>query len=493
MKSAVETLNPTRVRLTVEVPFEELKPNLDSAYKRIAAQVNIPGFRRGKVPARLIDQRFGRGVVLEEAVNEALPRFLGRAVEDNAVQVVGQPQVDVTEVPDPSAGGELKFTAEVDVVPEIDLPEYRGLEVVVEPAAVSEEDVEEQLQNLRERFGTLRGVDRPAEDGDFVNVDLSAEIDGEPLEDLSSKGLSYQVGAGGLLPGLDEALVGLSAGESRTFPTALVGGEHAGEQAQVTATLNSVRERELPELDDEFAQTASEFDTLEELRADLRSRMEQMRRLQQGIEARDKALEALMDRVQVPLPESVVQAEVQSRQHNLSHQLERAGLTKEQYLETEGRTGEDFDAEVEQRAREAIKAQLVLDAIAAKEELGVDERELTEHLVRQSARMGISPDQFAQQVVQAGQVPMLVGEVVRGKALALVLESATVTDSEGQRVDLEALREDGSVGDEDDELTEEDDELTEEDVERAELEREAAEEAADEATVLSGEEPATRA
>ena len=497
MKSAVETLNPTRVRLTVEVPFEELKPNLDSAYKRIAAQVNIPGFRKGKVPARLIDQRFGRGVVLEEAVNEAVPRFLGQAVEDNSVQVVGQPQVDVTEVPDPAAGGELKFTAEVDVVPEIELPEYRGLEVVVEPAAVSEDDIEEQLQNLRERFGTLRGVERAAQDGDFVTLDLSAEVEGEALEDLSAKGLSYQVGSGGLLPGLDEALVGLSATEPKTFSTTLVGGEHAGQQADVTVTLNSVRERDLPELDDEFAQTASEFDTLDELRADLRQRLEQMRRLQQGIAARDKALEVLLGRIEVPLPESVVEAEVQSRQHNLNHQLEQAGLTKEQYLETEGRSGGDFDTEVEQRSREAIKAQLVLDAIATKEELGVDERELTEHLVRQSARMGISPDQFAQQVVQAGQVPMLVGEVVRGKALAIVLESAKVTDTEGATVDLEALREDGSVGDAllDEDQVDELDELDvdEDEVERAELGREAAQDAADEAAAPPAEEPASRA
>ena len=446
MKSAVEALNPTRVRLTVEVPFEELRPNLDSAYKRIASQVSIPGFRKGKVPPRLIDQRFGRGMVLEEAVNEALPRFYGQALEDNDVQVVGSPQVDVTEVPDPSAGGELRFTAEVDVRPDIEVPDYSGLEVVVEAAAVSEEDIGEQLENLRERFATLRGVERPVQDGDFVSIDLAASVDGAPLEDATAKGLSYQVGSGSLLPGLDDALPGLGAGESRTFPTQLVGGEHAGATADVTVTVGSVKERELPELDDEFAQTASEFDTLEELRADLRTRLERMKQLQQGVEARDKTLEALLAKVDVPLPESVVQTELESRRHSLEHELQAAGMSKEQYLQGEGQTEEAFDAEVEARAREAIKAQLVLDAIATREDLRVEQSELTEHLIRRASQAGIRPDEFAQQVVQGGHVPVLVGEVLRGKALALVLEAARVTDPEGNVVDLEALREDDADG-----------------------------------------------
>jgi trigger factor len=444
VKSAVETLNPTRVKLTVEVPFEELQPSLDEAYKKIGATVSIPGFRKGKVPARLIDQRFGRGVVLEEAVNDALPRFYGQAVQENSVQVLGQPEVDVTEVPDPASGGDLKFTAEVDVRPEIELPDYTGLDVTVDDAVVSDADVDEQIQNLRERFGTLKGVDRPAADGDFVSIDLSAAIGGQDLPEASASGMSYQIGSGSLLDGLDEAVTGKSADESALFATALLGGDRAGEDAEVTVTVRSVKERELPELDDDFAQTASEFDTVEELRADVRKRLERMQKLEQGVEARDKALEALLERIEVPLPESVVQSEVEGRQHDMAHQLEQAGMTKEAYVESEGQTVEEFDAEVEKRARESIKAQFVLDAIATKEQLQVGEQELSEHLVRRAMRIGISPEEFAQQLVQAGQVPLLVSEVVRGKALALVLESANVVDASGDPVDLEALREDAA-------------------------------------------------
>ena len=439
MKTDLETLNPTRVKLTVEVPFEELKPSLDAAYKKIGSQVSIPGFRKGKVPPRVIDQRFGRGVVLEEAVNEALPRFYGQAVEENSVQVLGQPEVDVTEFED---GQHLKFTAEVDVRPEFDLPEYDGLEVTVDDVDVTDDEVAEQLDGLRERFSTLTGVDRAAADGDFVSVDLSAVVDGEAVEDLTAKGLSYQVGSGSLLDGLDEAITGLSAGESRDFTTTLVGGDHAGEEATVTVTVVSVKERELPELDDEFAQMASEFDTLDELRDDVRARLTQMKSVQQGVQARDRVLEVLLAEVDIPLPEGVIKAEVDARNHNLAHQLEAAGMSKEDFLAAEGQSAEEFDADIEKRTREAMTAQFVLDKVVEKEQLSVNEQELTQHIIRSASRYGMGPDQFAQQVVQAGQVPVLVSEVVRGKALALVLERAKVVDESGRQVDLEALRED---------------------------------------------------
>jgi trigger factor len=444
VKSAVENVNPTRVKLTVEVPFEELQPSLDEAYKKIGSQVSIPGFRKGKVPARLIDQRFGRGMVLEEAVNDALPRFYGQAVEENSVQALGQPEVDVTEVPDPQTGGDLKFTVEVDVRPEIEVPDFTGLEVTVDDAVVTDEEIDEQVQNLRERFGTLRGVERAAADGDFVSIDLSASVDGEDLPDASANGMSYQVGSGALLDGLDEAVTGLSADESASFTTQLLGGEHAGRDAEVTVTVRSVKERDLPELDDDFAQTASEFDTVDELRADIRSRLDRMKKLEQGVAARDKALEALLERMDVPLPESVVNAEIEGRQHDLHHQLEQAGFTKESYVASEGQTVEEFDADIAQRARESVKAQFVLDAIATKEQLQVAEGELSDHLVRRAMRMGVTPEQFAQQLVQSGQVPLLVSEVIRGKALALVLDAATVVDASGNPVDLEALREDAA-------------------------------------------------
>jgi trigger factor len=444
VKSDLETLNPTRVKLTVEVPFEELKPSLDAAYRKIGAQVTIPGFRKGKVPPRVIDQRFGRGTVLDEAVNEALPKFYGDALEANDVSPLGQPEVDVTSFED---GQQLTFTAEVDVRPEFDLPDFDGLEVTVDDADVSDAEVDEQLDGLRERFATLTGVDRAAADGDFVSLDLSASVAGEAVDDLTAKGLSYQVGKGSLLDGLDEAITGLAAGEKADFPTTLVGGDHAGEEATVTVEVKSVKERELPALDDDFAQTASEFDTLDELRADVRTRVEGMKGVQQGVQARDRVLEALLAKVEIPLPEGVVKAEIDSRNHNLAHQLESASMTKADFLAAEGQSEEEFDADIDQRTRGAMTAQFVLDKVVEKEQLSVNEAELTQHILRTASRYGMGPDQFAQQVVQAGQVPVLVSEVVRGKALALVLERAKVVDESGRPVDLEALRED-APGDE---------------------------------------------
>jgi trigger factor len=444
VKSDLETLNPTRVKLTVEVPFEELKPSLDAAYRKIGSQVTIPGFRKGKVPPRVIDQRFGRDMVLEEAVNDALPKFYGDAVEANDVKVIGQPDVDVTELAD---GQHLTFTAEVDVRPEFDLPEYEGLEVTVDDAEVTDAEVDEQIDGLRARFGTLTGVDRSVADGDFLSIDLSATVGGEAVPDLTAKGLSYQVGGGALLEGLDEAVIGLSAGETRDFTTTLVGGDHAGEDAVVTVEVKSVKERELPELDDDFAQTASEFDTLDELRTDVSSRLENMKTLQQGVQARDRVLEKLLDSVDLPLPEGVIKAEIDARNHSLAHQLESAGMSKVDFLAAEGQSEEEFDAELLKSTRDAMTAQFVLEKIVEKEQLSVNEQELTEHLVRTAARYGMSPDQFVQQVVQGGQVPMLVSEVVRGKALALVLEKARITDESGRVLDLDALREDAPAAD----------------------------------------------
>ncbi|NHC12715.1 trigger factor [Motilibacter deserti] len=436
MKTDVENLSPTRVKLTVEVGFDELKPSLDSAYKKIAGQVTIPGFRRGKIPARIIDQRFGRAMVLEEAVNEALPKFYGQAVQESGTQALGQPEVDVTEFAD---GQPLKFTAEVDVRPEVELPDLAGVQATVDSVAVTDEEVEEQLTSLRARFGSLQGVDRPAQDGDFVSIDLAAAIGGEDVPELATKGQSYEIGSG-MLEGLDEAVIGLSEGESRTFTTKLAGGPHVGEEADVTVTVASVKERDLPAADDDFAQMASEFDTLEELRADLRTRLERSKKLEQGVQARDKVLEALLEQVELPLPDSVVKAEVDARMHDLAHQLENAGMTKEQFLKSEEREEADFDTEVEQRAREAVKAQFVLDAIATRDQIGVSQEELSEHLLRRAQQYGMAPEQFAQQLMQNGQVPLLVSEVVRGKALAVLLEAATITDTEGAAVDLEDLR-----------------------------------------------------
>ncbi|MGW1179379.1 trigger factor [Kitasatospora sp. NPDC002543] len=439
MKSAVETLNPTRVRLTVEVPFEELKPSLDAAYKKINQQVSVPGFRKGKIPNRVIDQRFGRGAVLEEAVNDALPRFYTQAVDEGKIEVLGQPDItNIEGVEKIADGGDLKFTAEVDVRPEITLPEFSSIEVTVDPIVVSDEDIEKSLEQLRERFSSVKDVERAAAAGDIVVVDLVAKVDGEVPEDGTAAGVSYEIGSGRLIDGIDEAVVGLSAGEEETFETELKGGTQAGKTSEVTVTVTAVQEKELPELDDEFAQLASEFDTLEDLRADSRKRLERMKEYDQATQAQEKVLDALLALVEIEYPEKLLKDEVETRKHNVEHhQLQPMGLDLDAYLETQGKTREEWDTEIEEQAKKGIKTQFVLDQIVADEELGVNQEELTEHLIRRAAGSGLTPDQFAQQVVQGGQVPLLVGEVARGKALATVVEAAKVVDTEGNEVNFD--------------------------------------------------------
>ncbi|MFI0939064.1 trigger factor [Streptomyces sp. NPDC021020] len=443
MKSAVETLNPTRVRLTVEVPFEELKPSLDAAYKKINNQVTVPGFRKGKIPARVIDQRFGRGAVLEEAINDALPKFYTQAVTEGEINVLGQPDVDITEFDD---GNELKFTAEVDIRPTIEIPDYSGIEVTVDAVEVTDEDVEKSLEQLRDRFATTSTVDRAAAEGDVVVVDLEASVDGEVLGDGIAKGVSYTIGSGQLLDGIDDAVTGLSAGGSATFASELKGGSAAGKAAEVKVEVSDVQQRELPELDDEFAQLASEFDTLEELRADSRKRLESMKQYDQATAAQEKVLDALIELTDVAIPEKLLKDEIETRTHNLEHhQFPQMGLTWESFLEREGKTREEYDAQIEEQAVKGIKTQFILDELVGKEKLSVNQEELTEHLVRRAASSGMSPDQFAQAVVEGNQVQLLVGEVARGKALAVVVESAKVVDSNGEVVDLADEEEDESA------------------------------------------------
>ena len=424
MKSAVETLSPTRVKLNVEVPFEELKPSIDKAYKTIGTQVQVPGFRKGKVPQQLIDQRVGRGYVIETAINDGLNGFYQSAVQESGIRPLSRPEVEITEVPDPGAkDGQLSFSVELDIRPEIALPDYKGLEVTVEPVEASDEDIEKAMDELRGRFGTLTVVDRPAKDGDFLTIDLTASVDGEEVD--SAQELSYQIGSGTMLEGMDEAVTGLSTDESAIFETKLAGGAHAGTAAQVSVIVKAVKERELPEVDDEFAQLASEFDTAEELRADLANQASETKLMDQGIEARDKVLDTLVELIAVPVPESVI--EEQLEQHFNGENAPRAA---------EDHETEEHRAEIRSNTERAFQNEVILDAVAEKEEIGVSQSELIDYIVSTSGQYGMEPNQFAQMLDKSGQVPMIVGEVRRRKALAKVLEYATVTDTNGAVIDL---------------------------------------------------------
>ncbi|HEX4686089.1 MAG TPA: trigger factor [Nocardioides sp.] len=460
MKSAVETVSPTRAKLTVEVPFDELQPSLDKAYRTIAQQINVPGFRRGKVPPMVIDRQVGRGTVLQEAINEVVPQKYVEALQSHDLQPLAQPEVEVTRIDDNEA---IEFTAEVDVRPEFTVPDWHGLSAEVDDLEVSDDDVEEQVEALRERFGTLQDVERPAADGDFVTIDLVATQDGEPVDGAEVSGMSYRVGRGGMLEGLDEALVGMSAGDDKVFVSQLVGGDLVGQDVEVQVKASQVQEQELPEVDDEFAQMASEFDTAEELTADVRTRLGNGKRLEQAAAARDAVLEKLLDQVEVPLPDAVVADELTERRRSIEQQLALAGITLEKYLEDEGQTQEEFEADLERRVRDAVAAQFVLDKVANEMELGVDQAELTDHMVRRAQQSGQDPQEFANHMFEHNHIPELVAEIRRGKALAQIVESATVTDASGNVVDLKNLRPDGTVGDPAEETeTTEDSDATEE-------------------------------
>ncbi|WP_218713005.1 trigger factor [Arthrobacter sp. BF1] len=423
MKSAVETLTPTRVKLDVEVSFEELKPSITEAYKTIGTQVQVPGFRKGKVPNTLIDQRVGRGYVLETAINSGLNGWYQEAVVENKLVPLSRPEVEITEVPDPTGtDGVVKFHVELDIRPEIELPNYEGIEVEVAAVEASDEDTDKALDELRGRFGTLKAEDRPAVDGDFLTINIAAKIDDVEVDSASD--LSYQIGAGNMLDGLDEAATGLSAGEEAIFTTKLAGGEHAGEEAQVNLKVTSVKVRELPEANDDFAQLASEFDTIAELKEDLAKQAAESKTVEQGVEARDKVLEKLIALVEVPVPDSVI-----------ADQLEQHFKPENSHGPEEHDT-EEHRAEVKENTEKAFRNEIILDAIAEKEEVSVSQAELIDYIVSSASQYGMEPNQFAQMLDSSGQVNMIVGEVRRRKALAAVLGKATVTDSEGAAVDL---------------------------------------------------------
>ena len=419
MKSNVETLSPTRVKISVEVAFEELSPYIADAYKKLAAQINVPGFRKGKVPAAMVEQRVGRPAILDEAINAALPEFYGQAAREHTLLVIGRPVVDIKEFKD---NEKLDFTVEVSVRPEVTLPDFSKITVTVDTAEVKDEDLNEQIDELRARFGTLHTVERATKNGDFVTVDLTARINGEEVDGGKANDISYEVGSNRMIDGLDEALIGMSAGDSKTFTTQLVG-QQDGETGDVFIALKVVKERELPPVDDAFAKMASEFDTIEELKKDFTERLARIKKLEQGAQARDLLVEKLLADLTIEVPDDLVLEEVNS------------------HLEGEGRLEDEVHrAEVDKEVRDGIKSEFLLDSIVKAEEVQITEVELTDYLVRMSQRYGMGPEQFAQELQKAGQISQVIAEVTRAKALASALGRISVVDKAGAKIDLEELR-----------------------------------------------------
>lgn len=418
MQTTLETLSPTRVKLTVEVPFEEMTDSLDAAYKTIAQQVTIPGFRKGKVPTRIIDQRVGRGAVLQEAINDVVPDAYQKAVAEHDVKIAGRPDIEVTEIDD---GNRVAFTAEVDVRPEFDLPDYTGIAVEVDDAEVTDEMLEEQLTALRTRFATLTPVERAAQDGDLLLIDLTGtDPSGNIVEDLSAQAMSVELGEDGLLPGFDEAVRGATAGETRTFEFTPTAGEYEGQPMTVSVTVSAVRERTLPAADDDFAILASEFDTIAELRDDLRVRVDRTKRMEQALQARSKVHEALLAMVDIPVPQGLVDEQV------------------EEHF-TDGHGDDDHREEFIATVRDQVKSQFILDAIAEAEQISVGESELSAWVIQQAPRYGMSPDALLSALIQGNQLPLAIADIRRGKAVAQVATKAAVTDASGNTIDLEAL------------------------------------------------------
>ena len=421
MKTAVEKLNPTLAKIEVEVPFAEFKPYLDRTYKNLSGQISVPGFRKGKLPKQLIEQRAGFDYIVEASLNDALNDYYAQALGENELSPLAQPELDVQSQPSTeNREADVKLTITVTVRPEIELPNYEGLEVEVDEVEVTAEDEVQALDALRERFGTLKTVERPAADKDFVTIDITAEIDGEQVD--AANDLSYQIGSGTMLDGIDEALTGLSAGEDATFETKLSGGEHAGEQATIKVKLSAVKERELPAADDEFAQLASEFDTIDELKEDIKKQVAEAKVAEQGTQARDKVLAKLVELVEIPVPEKVIEDQLEQHFNNPNAEA--------------GHDTEEHRAEVRENTETAFKNEMVLDAVADKEEVTVDQAEMINYIITMSSQYGMDPNQFAQMLDGSGQAGALVGEVRRSKALAAVLKTAVVKDAKGNVVDL---------------------------------------------------------
>jgi trigger factor len=431
VKSDVVNLSETRVKFDVEISFSELEDEIAAAYQKIGGQVQIPGFRKGRVPRQIIDQRVGRGPVLEEVVNSRVPKIYDELVSEAGIFALGQPDLDITEISD---GDKITFTAEVDIRPEFDLPDYQGIDVEVDALDVSDEDVDEQLDTLRARFGSYKPVERAAEEGDVLLIDLKAVADGQEVEDLSQQALSYDVGEDGVVPGLDAVVIGLSEGEEATFTFTPEFGDQEGVGIEITVAVNAVRERVLPEVDDELAMMASEFDTVEELLGDIRDRLGRNRMMERGQQARNKLNDELLEMIDIPVPDGVVEAEL----------AEHFG---------DGHGDDEHREETERNARRSLKGQFIFDKIADAEEVSVGEAELSQWLMMQAPQYGMEPQQFAQALVEAGQVPTAVAEIRRGKALGIVLESANVVDTNGESVDLKeidrVLREGAGLGDDD--------------------------------------------
>ncbi|MDR1355759.1 MAG: trigger factor [Propionibacteriaceae bacterium] len=447
MPSTKELISETRVKLTIEVPFDQLEPAIDKSYRQIATQVNIPGFRKGKIPRALIDQRYSRAAVLQEAVNEILPNVYSAALGEHNLMPLGQPKIDLTQLVD---GAPVQLNVEVDIVPEFELPDFSKIKVDVAPVAVSDAEVDERVQLLRQRFASYTELERAAERDDVVVIDLNAMQNGEELADSAAHAMTYRVGAGGLVDGLDDAIIGLQAGEAKTFSSTLAGGAHEGEAADITITVRKVQQQDLPALDDDFAQLVSEYDTADEMLSGLRDSLVRMARLDQVNAARDKALDEVVAQVSFALPSQVVDDEFEPRKQQLIQQLSQMGMSVESYLarsvEETTKNEDEFWAQIRERTERGIRAQIILDKVAAVREVELTQEDLTGMLLQKAAENGTTPEEEAKHMMDHGHMQEWLADIRRGKAVGTIITEATVTAG-GKVLDISRLRSDGTYDD----------------------------------------------
>ena len=439
MKTSVEPLEGNKVKLSVEVEELEFEKAVDAALRKIAREVRIPGFRPGKAPRKLLEARMGKEGVRQEAMREALPDYYAEALRQTEVDAIAPPEIDVTSGQDE---GPLAFDAVVEVRPQVALVGYQGLQVTVPSPAVTDEELQKQIDRLRTPFGELKEVDRPIQDGDHVTLDLKGIRDGDPVPGLSAEDYLYEVGTDSLVPGADDQLRGAAKGATVEFESPF--GEVDGEEQSVTINLvvKDVKEMILPDVTDEWAGEASEFETVAELEADLRQRMGMVKKVQANMAVRDEAVKALAALVEDELPDALVNSEMERRLHDLAHRLEAQGATIQQYLEATGQAQQQLVDDLRSTATDAVRADLALRALAEAEQLEVTEEDIEAEIDQLAERMQQPAGALRAQLEAADQMPAVRSDIRKAKALGWLMEHVEIVDEEGNPIDRADLQPD---------------------------------------------------
>ncbi len=423
MKTTVETIDAVRVKLTVEVDPGVVRKAHDTAARHLAQQVNLPGFRKGKAPRKLLEQRLGSGAIAQHALEDNLDDWYRAAIDDAEIVPVGSPELDIETFTEKEG---MTFVAEVEVRPEIDLPDHTGLQLSHPEWGVSDDEVTAKLDEQRERFAEVDEVERAASSGDYVTIDLKVFVDGEELETAHVEDALYEVGSQGVTAKLDDELEGIEAGAEFTYTDQLPEEypEHGGEEAEFHVTVHDVRAKSLPTLDDDFAATASEFDTLDDYRADIRRNLERQKVSEARHQARGDLLQAFLAPIDFELPPSMITSEVDDQRQQISQQAEQYGMTFEDMLAAQDMEEEAWEEEVTTQARASVKARLVLDTLAETLEVDIEPDDVNQEIFRHAMQMGMQPQQVAQMIQEQGSLPALIGDVARRKALDAIVDGA---------------------------------------------------------------------